>query len=157
MYSLCVDDIKTKTKQKNKNNTLIIMKFKNYIPLISFALLLILAIPFESGFTIQSLTGWNMVIPSTSYLEIIVLIIITIITFTYWKITKYKIGLKLFALHFLLTIPIVLWARFNFPIRQITAKNSTDILKFIDLLDRILYTVLVLFFTGQVIFAYLLF
>ncbi len=64
------------------------MTFKSYIPLISFILLLILAIPFESGFTIQSLTGWNMVIPSTSYLEIIVLFLISIITFIYWKITK---------------------------------------------------------------------
>ncbi|MGM8361360.1 hypothetical protein ACSV4D_05520 [Flavobacterium sp. ARAG 55.4] len=135
----------------------LIIKFKNYIPLISFALLLILAIPFESGFTIQSLTGWNMVIPSTSYLEIIVLIILSIITFKYWKITKYKIDLRLFALHFILTIPIVLWARFNFPIRQFTAKNSTDIFEMIDLINTILYTVLILFFIGQVIFAYLLF
>lgn len=135
----------------------LIMKFKNYIPQISFTLLLLLAIPFESGFTIQSLTGWNMVIPSTSYLEIIVLILISIITFIYWKIANSKIVLKLFALHFILTIPIVLWARFNFPIRQITAKNSTDIFEMIDLIDRILYTVLLLFFIGQVIFAFLLF
>lgn len=120
-------------------------------------MLLILVIPFESGFTIQSLTGWNMVIPSTSYLEIIVLIIISIITFIYWKTAKSKIDLKLFILHFLLTIPIVLWARFNFPIRQITAKNSTDIFEMIDLINRILYTVLVLFFIGQVVFAILLF
>lgn len=133
------------------------MTFKSYIPLISFILLLILAIPFESGFTIQSLTGWNMVIPSTSYLEIIVLFLISIITFIYWKITKNKIDLKLFVLHFILTTPIVLWARFNFPIRQITARNSTDILEFIDLIDRIVYIVLLLFFIGQVIFAFLLF
>lgn len=133
------------------------MNIKSYIPLISFTLLLILVIPFESGFTIQSLTGWNMVIPSTSYLEIIVLIIISIITFIYWKTAKSKIDLKLFILHFLLTIPIVLWARFNFPIRQITAKNSTDIFEMIDLINRILYTVLVLFFIGQVVFAILLF
>lgn len=133
------------------------MKFKNYIPLISFTFLLILAIPFESGFTIQSLTGWNMVIPSTSYLEIIVLIIISLITFIYWKTAKSKIDLKLFILHFILTIPLVLWARFNFPIRQFTAKNSTDIFEMINLIDRILYSVLLLFFIGQVIFAFLLF
>lgn len=60
-------------------------------------------------------------------------------------------------LHFILTTPIVLWARFNFPIRQITARNSTDILEFIDLIDRIVYIVLLLFFIGQVIFAFLLF
>ncbi|MES2240507.1 MAG: hypothetical protein V4497_09660 [Bacteroidota bacterium] len=133
------------------------MKYRNYIPLISFILLLIVAIPFESGFTIQNLTGWNMVIPSTSYLEIIVLILISIITFIYWKISKNRINIKLFILHFLLTIPIVLWARFNFPIRQFTSKNSTDILELIDLIDKIVYTVLVIFLIGQVIFAFLLF
>lgn len=133
------------------------MTLKNYIPQISFTLLLLLAIPFESGFTIQSLTDWNMVIPSTSYLEIIVLIIISLITFIYWKTAKSKIDLKLFTLHFILTIPLVLWARFNFPIRQFTAKNSTDIFEMINLIDRILYSVLLLFFIGQVIFAFLLF
>jgi hypothetical protein len=133
------------------------MKLKNYIPLVSFALLLIVAIPFESGFTIQSLTGWNKVIPSTSYLEIIVLIIISIITFIYWKISNNKIDLKLFALHFILTIPIVVWARFNFTIHQFTVKNSTDIFEMIDLINRILYTVLLLFVIGQMSFAYLLF
>lgn len=135
----------------------LIIKYNKYIPLISFALLLIIAIPFESGFTIQSLTGWNMVIPSTSYLEIIVLIIILIITFIYWKIANNKINLKLFTLHFILTIPIVLWARFNFPIRQFTTKKSTDIFEMIDSINRILYTVLILFLIGQAVFAYLLF
>ncbi|GIZ08737.1 hypothetical protein [Flavobacterium sp. UMI-01] len=135
------------------------MYSKRYTPLISFSLLLILATPFESGFTFQSLTGWNMVIPSTSYLEIIVLIIVSIIAFIYWRLlkNKSKIDFKLFTLHYLLTIPIVLWARFNFPIRQFTAKNSTDIFEMIDLINRILYTVLLLFSIGQIIFAYLLF
>ncbi|KDN54976.1 hypothetical protein FEM21_19810 [Flavobacterium seoulense] len=133
------------------------MAFKNYIPQISFTLLLLLAIPFESGFTIQSLTGWNMVISSTSYLEIIVLIIVSIITFIYWKTLKSKIDLKLFVLHFLLTIPIVMWARFNFPIRQITAKNSIGIFEMISLINVILYIILILFFIGQVFFTILLF
>lgn len=134
------------------------MNYKKYVPLIAFTLLLILAIPFESGFTIQSLSGWNMVIPSTSYLEIIVLILISIITFVYWRISKKEtqINLKLFLIHFIFSIPIVVWARFNFPIRQITAKNSTEILQMIALIDRILYTILLLFFVGQTFFVILL-
>lgn len=135
------------------------MNYRKYIPLIAFTLLLILAIPFESGFTIQSLSGWNMVIPSTSYLEIIVLILISIITFVYWRISKKEtqINLKLFLIHFILSIPIVIWARFNFPIRQITAKNSTNILQMIALIDQILYTILLIFFVGQTFFVILLF
>lgn len=135
------------------------MNYRKYIPLIAFTLLLILAIPFESGFTIQSLSGWNMVIPSTSYLEIIVLIVISIITFVYWRISKKEtqINLKLFLIHFILSIPIVIWARFNFPIRQITEKNSTNILQMIALIDQILYTILLLFFVGQTFFVILLF
>ena len=134
------------------------MNYKKYVPFIAFTSLLILSIPFESGFIIQSLSGWNTVIPSTSYLEIIVLILISIITFIYWRISKKEtqINLKLFVIHFIMTIPIVLWARFNFPIRQITAKNSTDILEMITLIDRILYSVLISFFVGQVFFAILL-
>ena len=128
---------------------------KNHIPFIFFSFLFILAIPFESGFTIQSLTGWNMVIPSTSFLEIIVLIFISLIVFLYWKISKrqIEINLKLFILHFIFTIPIVLWARFNFPIRQIVAKNANDVLELIDLINQTLYTVLILFFIGQSFFV----
>lgn len=131
---------------------------KNYIPLIFFSFLFILAIPFESGFTIQSLTGWNMVIPSTSYLEIIILIFISIIVFLYWKISKRQteINLKLFILHFIFTIPIVLWARFNFPIRQIVARNANDVLELINLINQTLFTVLILFFAGQSFFVVLL-
>lgn len=131
---------------------------KNHIPVIFFSFLFILAIPFESGFTIQNLTGWNMVIPSTSYLEIIVMIFISLIVFLYWKISKKQteINLKLFILHFIFTIPIVLWARFNFPIRQIATKNANDVLELIDLINQTLYTVLILFFTGQSFFVALL-
>lgn len=134
------------------------MNRNNYIPVIAFFSLLILSIPFESGFTIQSLTGWKSVIPNTVYLEIIVLILISIITFVYWKISKREsqINPKLFIVHFIMTIPIVLWARFNFPIRQIASKNSTDILGMIDLINRILYTVIILFFVGQTFFVILL-
>jgi hypothetical protein len=133
------------------------MRKKN-IPFTLFSFLFISAIPFESGFTIQSLTGWNMVIPSTSYLEIIILVYISIIVFLYWKISKRQAepNLKLFLLHFILTIPIVLWARFNFPIRQILAKNANGIMELINLINQTLYTVLVLFFVGQSFFVALL-
>lgn len=129
-----------------------------YIPLAFFSFLFIVAIPFESGFTVQSLTGWNMTIPSTSYLEIIILIYISIIIFLYWKISKKQAepNLKLFMLHFILTIPVVLWARFNFPIRQIVARKVNDILELIDLINQTLCTVLILFFIGQLFFVALL-
>ena len=123
-----------------------------------FSFLLIVAIPFESGFTIQSLSGWNMVIPSTSYLEIFILVYIAIILFIYWKTSKKltEENIKLSILHFIFTIPIVLWARFNFPIRQIVAKNANDIQELIDLTNQTLYTVLILFFIGQSFFITLL-
>ena len=136
----------------------IIKMQKKYIPLIFFSFLFILAIPFESGFTIQSLSGWNNVIPSTSYLEIVILIYISILIFLYWKILKRQteINIKLFILHFILTIPIVLWARFNFPIRQIVRRNANDMMELIDLINQTLYTVLILFFIGQLFFVALL-
>jgi hypothetical protein len=134
------------------------MDRKKYIPLIAFAALLTVAIPFESGFTIEGLGDWNGVIPNTSYLEIMTLILISIITFLYGKIAtkRTRINLSLFALHFLFTIPIVLWARFYFPLRQLT-ENANNILEMIGLMDRALYTVIALFFVGQGFFAVLLF
>ena len=126
---------------------------KKYLPILSFLLLLIIATPFESGFTVQN-SGWHTIIPSTSYLEIIVWILISIILFSYWIIIKKgkTIHLKIFMVHFVLSIPLVLYARFNTFIRCTASKNTTDILEFITILNTIAYTSLILFFVSQVIF-----
>lgn len=126
---------------------------KKYLPILSFLLLLIIATPFESGFTVRN-SGWHTIIPSTSYLEIIVWILISIILFSYWIIIKKgkTIHLKIFMVHFVLSIPFVLYARFNTFIRCTASKNTTDILEFITILNTIAYTSLILFFVSQVIF-----
>lgn len=125
---------------------------KKYFQIWSFLLLLIIATPFESGFTIQN-PGWKTIIPSTSYLEIIVWFLVLAILLTYWLIIKKKpINSSIFFVHFLLSIPLVLYARFNMFIRSITAANSNDILEFINLLNTIAYSVLILFLISQIIF-----
>jgi hypothetical protein len=126
---------------------------KKYLPIFSFLLLLIIATPFESGFTIQN-PGWHTIIPSTSHLELIVWILIAIILFAYWKIIKkgYPIHLKIFLFHFSLSVPLVLYARFNTFIRLTTSEHYTDILKFITVLNTITYTSLILFLVSQVFF-----
>jgi len=126
---------------------------KKYLPILSFLLLLIIATPFESGFTIQH-PGWHTIIPSTSYLEIIIWLLISIILFSYYIIIKKgkTIHLKIFLIHFVLSIPLVLYARFNIFIRFTASKNTTDILEFITILNTIAYTSLILFLISQVIF-----
>lgn len=125
---------------------------KKYFQIWSFLLLLIIATPFESGFAIQN-PGWKTIIPSTSYLEIIVWFLVLTIVLTYWLIIKKKpINSSIFFVHFLLSIPLVLYARFNMFIRSITATNSNDILEFINLLNTIAYSVLILFLISQIIF-----
>lgn len=126
---------------------------KKYFPFLSFSILLLIATPFESGFTIQN-PGWNNVIPSTSYLEIIVWILIAVILFTYWRMIKREklINLKVFLAHFILSLPFVLYARFNMFIRITTAINANNILEFITLLNIVSYTSLILFLLGQIIF-----
>ncbi|OXA97384.1 hypothetical protein B0A75_16860 [Flavobacterium oncorhynchi] len=126
---------------------------KKHIPFLSFLLLFLVATPFESGFTIQN-PGWNTVIPSTSYLEIIVWSILLVILITYWIILRKGkvISFKIFAIHFILCIPFVFYARFNMFIRMTTVENSKDILEFITLLDIVAYTSLLLFLLSQIIF-----
>jgi hypothetical protein len=128
---------------------------RKYLPFIAFLFLLILATPFESGLRIQN-SGWNTIFPTTSLLEIIVWVFIAIITFMYWlRIKKSKeIVIKIFLIHFILTIPIVLYARFNLLIRQITAKSVQDILELITIINIIAYSVLTVFCIGQIIFIY---
>jgi hypothetical protein len=130
---------------------------RKYLQFIVFLFLLILATPFESGLRIQN-SGWNTIIPSTSFLEIIVWTFIAIITFVYWlRIRKSKeIDFKIFIIHFLLTFPLVLYARFNLFIRQIAAKNVEDILELITVINIVAYSVLSIFFIGQIIFIAML-
>lgn len=126
---------------------------KTYFPFLSFLILLLVATPFESGFTIQN-PGWNTIIPSTSYLEIIVWILVAIILFTYWRMIKKEklINQKVFLIHFALSIPLVLYARFNMFIRIATAKSTNDILEFITILNTVAYSSLILFLLGQIFF-----
>ena len=126
---------------------------KKYIPFLSFLLLFLVATPFESGLTIEN-PGWNTVIPSTSYLEIIVWSILLVILITYWIILRKGkvISSKIFAVHFILCLPFVFYARFNMFISMTTAENSKDILEFITLLDIAAYASLFLFLLSQIIF-----
>jgi hypothetical protein len=126
---------------------------QKYLPFLSFIFLLTMATPFESGLRIQN-SGRNAVVPTTSYLEIIVWTLIAIISFVYWiRIKKQnEISFKIFLIHFSLTVPIVLLARLNLLIRQIAARNSEDIFELSTLLNIIVYSVLSLFCIGQMIF-----
>ncbi|RTY85430.1 hypothetical protein [Flavobacterium sp. GT3R68] len=126
---------------------------QKYLPFLSFVFLLIMATPFESGLRIQN-SGRNAVVPTTSYLEMIVWTLIAVISFVYWiRITKQnEISFKIFRIHFILTVPIVLLARLNLLIRQITARNSEDIFELSTHLKIVVYSVFSIFCIGQMIF-----
>jgi hypothetical protein len=76
------------------------------------------------------------------------------ISFVYWiKLKKQnEISLKIYLIHFVLTVPIVLYARLNSLIRQIVAENSKDMSELITSLSIVAYSVLFLFCIGQMIF-----
>ena len=126
---------------------------QKYLPFLSFIFLLTIATPFESGFRIQN-SGWKTIIPTTSYLEVIVWTLIAIISFVYWLKLKRQneTSFNIYLLHFVLTVPIVLYARLNSLVRQILAKNSEDMSELITSLTLVACSVLLLFCIGQMIF-----
>ncbi len=123
---------------------------KNYFILLFIGLLL-LATPFESFFTIQN-PGWHTTIPATSYLEVLVFLYVLIITFIYWRINSEKINIKLFFFHFLLCIPIVIYARFNYLLRSLFSNYTNDLLVLMKYLTLIASISITLFLIGQIFF-----
>lgn len=130
---------------------------------IIFGILSIVVFPYyialltiNSDFFNSMIPGWNTtIIPGQIISNLIKFIILSIVTFHYWKLSKLstEINYKKFLIHFSLTIPGVLFGKIN--LYDFLNFHSVDPDHFIHQIYIVVYIHIfmnILFFTGQIMF-----
>ena len=126
-----------------------------YIPFFAFLILLLLTIPFSFDFATSVFPGWHTTIfPPYFIWGLILIIVLLLVTIGYWILSKRvdKINWTLFAFHFILTIPTVIFLKFPSIFLDVQQTNQEEIIKAISLRIKLIPVVWTLFIVGQTLF-----
>ena len=108
----------------------------------------------NSDFFYSIIPGWHTtIIPGQIIINLIKFIILSIVTFHYWKLSKLtkEISYKKFLIHFSLTFPGVLFGKINL-YDLLTFNNPEYVIHQIQIVVFIHIFINVLFFVGQILF-----
>ena len=129
-----------------------------YIPMLAFALLLLIYLYVTSDIAVSVIPGWHVSIgPPEGLPGILVAVILGIVLFTYWALSRWtdRISTSLFVYHFLLSLPLVLYVKFVvwlLPGWQLHNDPATAQQQY-NLISYLAFGAQVLFLAGQGIFG----
>lgn len=126
-----------------------------YIPLFAFLILLLLTIPFSFDFATSVIPGWHTTIfPPYFIWGLIVVIVLLLVTIGYWLLSKrtYKISWTLFAIHFALTIPTIIYLKFPSILLDMQLTDQEKWIRAIEFRMRLIAVAWSLFIVGQILF-----
>jgi hypothetical protein len=129
-----------------------------------FAILTIIIFPFyiiiigiNSDFLSSIIPGWNTNIVGFRIIaNLIKFIILSVVSFYYWKLSKntINIDLKKFIIHLSLTLPAILAAKLNiYKFVEMNLHNPDSFLSQIQMVIYINTFINILFFVGQILFG----
>src|SRR5829696_10121100 len=127
-----------------------------YIPFLAFLILLLLTIPFSFDFATSVVPGWHTTIfPPYFIWGLIVIIVLLLVTIGYWLLSKRvdKVNWTLFAFHFILTIPTVIFLKFPSFFFDVQQANQEEIIKAVSLQIKLIPVAWTLFIVGQLLFV----
>jgi hypothetical protein len=126
-----------------------------YIPFLAFLILLVLTIPFSFDFATSVVPGWHTTIyPPYFIWGLIVLIVLLLVTIGYWLLSKGtdKTNWTLFAIHFALTIPTVIYLKFPSILLDVQGADQYKLIKAIAFRMQLIAIAWTLFIVGQILF-----
>jgi len=131
---------------------------------IIFALLAAFTFPYlylylilKSDFFSSIIPGWHTVIYDYPLLPALIkFLFLAVVSFYYWKLSKVikEINLKRFIIHFLLTIPGIIFSKIN--LYQLLYSQSSDPENFMFQIQIVVYIRIlsnILFFVGLILFG----
>jgi hypothetical protein len=125
------------------------------IPFLAFLVILILAIPFSFHFASSVVPGWHTTIyPPYFAWTAIVIIIMLFVTIGYWLLSRQvdKINWTLFIVHFIVTIPTVIFIKFPSIFLDVHQANQHELIKRILLRVKLIPWGHGIFIAGQILF-----
>jgi hypothetical protein len=126
-----------------------------YIPVFAFLILLLLTIPFSFDFATSVVPGWHTTFfPPYFIWGLIVIIVFLLVIIGYWLLSKRtdKINWTLFAIHFALTIPTIIYLKFPTILLNVQMTNQNELIKAIELRMKLIPAAWTLFIAGQILF-----
>lgn len=126
-----------------------------YVPFLAFLILLLLTIPFSFDFATSVVPGWHTTIfPPYFIWGLIVLIVLLLATIGYWLLTKRtdKTNWSLFAIHFLLTIPTIIYLKFPSILLDVEVTDQSEWIRAIQFRLKLIPLAWALFIAGQILF-----
>jgi hypothetical protein len=126
-----------------------------YIPFLAFLILLLLTIPFSFDFSTSVVPGWHTTIfPPYFICGLIVFVVLLLVTIGYWLLSKQtdKTNWILFAIHFALTIPTVIYLKFPSILLDVQFTDQDKLIKAIEFRMKLIPVAWTLFILGQIMF-----
>ena len=126
-----------------------------YIPFIAFLILLLLTMPFSFDFATSVVPGWHTTIfPPYFIWGLFVIIILLFVTIGYWLLFKRtdKTNWTLFAIHFALTIPTIIYLKFPSILLDVQSTDQREWIRAIDFRMKLIPVACILFIVGQILF-----
>lgn len=126
-----------------------------YIPFLAFLILLLLTIPFSIDFATSVVPGWHTTIfPPYFIWGLIAFIVLLLVTIGYWLLSKRtdKINWTLFAIHFLLTIPTIIFLKFPTILLDVQLTDQDKLIRAIEFRMKLIPIAWTLFIVGQILF-----
>ena len=126
-----------------------------YLPFLAFLILLLLTITFSFDFATSVVPGWHTTIfPPYFIWGLIVLVVLLLVTVGYWLLSKRtdKTNWTLFAIHFVLTIPTVIYLKFPSILLDVQFADQDKLIKAIEFRMKLIPIAWTLFIAGQIMF-----
>ena len=126
-----------------------------YIPFLAFLILLLLTIPFSFDFATSLVPGWHTtILPPYFIWGLFVMIILLLVTIGYWLLSKRtdKTNWTLFAIHFILTIPTIIYLKFPSIFLEVRSTDQNKLLEALEFRMRLIPVAWALFIAGQILF-----
>jgi len=131
------------------------MKGKYFRPL-AFLILLVLTFISQYNVGFSVVPGWHSTIYPTKYIiemSIIILsLLLAICGYTFLSFKKLSLDPRIFLLHFLLTIPIIIALLYPFQNIEMTSLSQDEIEKTLSQRELTEYVLISVFIVGQLIF-----
>ncbi len=128
---------------------------KSYIPFLAFLILLVLTLPFPFHYATSVVPGWHTTIFPPYFAGIFVVVIVLLfITIAYWLLSKKvdKTNWTLFIIHFLATIPTIIFIRFPFILLNSQQASEAELLTNISNRIKLIPMASSIFIAAQILF-----
>jgi len=126
-----------------------------YIPFLAFFILLLLTIPFSFDFATSVVPGWHTTIFPPYFIGgLIVITVLLLVTIGYWLLSKRtdKTNWTLFAIHFVLTIPTIIYLNFPSIFLDGQQANRNELIKDVEFRIKLIPYTWTLFIFAQILF-----